>query len=230
MGWKQRVLRISCPWSIDLLQEDVAIASELTSLVLLVLLAALIPAAATASSDAAAGGPAGAGAMTAPPDGGSGSARHPYRGHSDEELTALAASWDSLNQHQRRALLTEMKLRMARGGERQGVLRIRTERRYGRIIRQSDGRLIRIETQVVHVRPVTEDDVAESPRGFGVGFEQRVRRREAAAAPDEREAALPPIPLRLDAWDDPPAQARVRIERGPVSIPVPVMRASGASP
>ena len=105
----------------------------------------------------------------------------PYRDRSDEELTALAADWDSLDRHQRRALLTEMKLRMARSGEREGVLHIRTERRYGRIIRQSDGRVIRIETQVVHVRPVDAEDL-EGRQSFGVGFEHRVGRRDDTAA------------------------------------------------
>lgn len=111
-----------------------------------------------------------------------------YGGHSDQELTALAADWDALDRHQRRALLTEMKLRMARKGEREDLIRIRTERRYGRIIRQSDGRVIRIETQVVHVRPVTADDLdaedVEGRRSFGVGFEHRIGRREEQAGND----------------------------------------------
>ncbi|MFW6093344.1 MAG: hypothetical protein ACODAC_05165 [Pseudomonadota bacterium] len=106
------------------------------------------------------------------------------RERSDEELTALAAQWDSLNQHQRRALLTEMKLRMAGNGESKGV-RIRTERRYGRIIRQSDGRVIRIETQVVHVRPIDEDSLSESRHAFGVGFEHRLARRQRSAPKEE---------------------------------------------
>jgi hypothetical protein len=101
---------------------------------------------------------------------------NPYHDRSDEQLTALAADWDSLDRHQRRALLTEMKVRMARNGKRGNVLHIRTERRYGRLIRQSDGRVIRIETQVVHVRPVSPEDL-EARKSFGVGFEQRVARR-----------------------------------------------------
>ena len=113
-------------------------------------------------------------------------AENRYERHSDEELTALAADWDSLDRHQRRALLTEMKLRMARNGKRNDVIHIRTERRYGRLIRQSDGRVIRIETQVVHVRPVNPEDL--KPRhSFGVGFEKRLAGREerAMAAGDD---------------------------------------------
>jgi hypothetical protein len=103
--------------------------------------------------------------------------KNPYGSHSDEELTALAADWDSLDRHQRRALLTEMRLRMARPGDGDEVLHIRTERRYGRIIRQSDGRVIRIETQVVQVRPVNPGAL-EGRQGFGVGFEHRAARRD----------------------------------------------------
>lgn len=107
-------------------------------------------------------------------------AENRYERHSDEELTALAADWDALDRHQRRALLTEMKLRMARNGKRSDVIHIRTERRYGRLIRQSDGRVIRIETQVVHVRPVNPEDL--KPRhSFGVGFEKRLAGREERA-------------------------------------------------
>jgi len=114
------------------------------------------------------------------PPGGAGGAAGPapealYASHSNEALTELAAQWDTLDVHQRRALLTEVRQRMAqRGPQGTGVIKIRTERRYGRLIRQSDGRVIRIETQVVHVRPATEAEVlASRSAGFGVGFERR---------------------------------------------------------
>ncbi|MEQ8482791.1 MAG: hypothetical protein RIB46_00345 [Pseudomonadales bacterium] len=120
------------------------------------------------------------------------------RARSDEDLTVMAADWDALDRHQRRLLLTEMKARMARGGNRGSVLRIRTERRYGRIIRQADGRLIRIETQVVHVRPASPEELTAARQGFGVGFEQRVRSRserfsggELVAGDQMHEVRLP---------------------------------------
>jgi hypothetical protein len=112
-----------------------------------------------------------------------------YERLSDDQLTALAADWDDLDRHQRRALLTEMKVRMARGGKRGDVLHIRTERRYGRIIRQPDGRVIRIETQVVQVRPATPDEL-EGRHSFGVGFEKRVARRQELRTGD---TVLPPV-------------------------------------
>ncbi|MDZ7668890.1 MAG: hypothetical protein U5Q16_05525 [Gammaproteobacteria bacterium] len=133
---------------------------------MLTLLAVLLPGVASAADGSAAG--------------------NPYGDRSDKELTALAANWDSLDKLQRRALLTEMKLRMARRGSNdgQGVIHIRTERRYGRIIRQADGRVIRIETQVVHVRPLDSENPS-ARQSFGVGFERRVARREEPPADDD---------------------------------------------
>lgn len=139
-----------------------------------------------------------------------------FRDRSDEELTSLAAGWDALDKHQRRALLTEMKRRMAvNGGERRGVIRIRTERRYGRLIRQSDGRVIRIETQVVHVRPLSAEEL-EAREAFGVGFEQRVARRQ-----DD------PIPV------SPPPESQPMIPKPPEPVPLlefPIYRVSDPAP
>ena len=91
-----------------------------------------------------------------------------YASKSDEELTTLAAQWETLDADQRRALLTEVKMRMARQRGPDGTIRITFQRRYGRIIRNPDGSVVRIETNVVRVRP--------GPAGnqtYGVGFEQR---------------------------------------------------------
>ena len=106
---------------------------------------------------------------------------HAYAEKTDLELTHLTAQWDALEDAQRRALLTEVKMRMARSKGREGVIRIRTQRRYGRIIRNSDGSVVRIETRVVRVRPSLPG--AES---YGAGFEQRASRKEA-------EQQTPPI-------------------------------------
>ncbi|HEX7035935.1 MAG TPA: hypothetical protein VF210_09180 [Pseudomonadales bacterium] len=131
----------------------------------------------------------------------------PYGEYSDQQLNALAAEWDSLDRHQRRALLTEMKLRMARKGADQSVLHIRTERRYGRLIRKSDGRVIHIETQVVHVRPVKPEDL-KARQGFGIGFEHRVARQK------ERLVAAP-------AGTAPAATAPAEPAPSPQSLPAP---------
>ena len=96
-----------------------------------------------------------------------------YADKSDRELTELAAGWESLSEEQRRALLTEIKARMHTNSGKAPVLTIKTERRYGRIVRQPDGSLVRIETteHVVRYQTLPED---AGDRPFGLGFEQRV--------------------------------------------------------
>ena len=96
-----------------------------------------------------------------------------YADKSDRELTDLAAGWESLSEDQRRALLTEIKARMHTNAGKVPVLTIKTERRYGRIVRQPDGSLVRIETteHVVRYQALPED---AGDRPFGLGFEQRV--------------------------------------------------------
>ena len=95
-----------------------------------------------------------------------------YADKTDRELTELAAGWESLSEDERRALLTEIKARMHTNSDKAPVLTIQTERRYGRIVRQPDGSLVRIETteHIVRYQPLTED---AGNRQFGVGFEQR---------------------------------------------------------
>src|SRR5262245_3849291 len=95
-----------------------------------------------------------------------------YADKTDKELTDLAAGWSGLTEDQRRALLTEIKARMQANSNKRPVLTIKTERRYGRIVRQPDGSLVRIETteHVIRYQPLPEDAV---DRPFGVGFEQR---------------------------------------------------------
>jgi hypothetical protein len=101
-----------------------------------------------------------------------------YTEKTDQELTELAAQWDDLSDTERRALLIEVKLRMARGSNPEGVIRILTRRRFGRIIRQPDGSVVRIEAEVVQIGP-------EQPAvgSYGVGFEQRAARKDAEQEP-----------------------------------------------
>jgi hypothetical protein len=95
-----------------------------------------------------------------------------YTDKTDSELTELAAGWESLSEDERRALLTEIKARMHTNSDKVPVLTIQTERRYGRIVRQPDGSLVRIETteHIVRYQPLPAD---AGDRQFGVGFEQR---------------------------------------------------------
>ena len=86
------------------------------------------------------------------------------------QLTKIGARWDQLGDSERRGLLNEVKLRMARQKGSERTLRIRTQRRYGRIVRRSDGQVLRIETKVIQVAPVRRNP---TERSFGVGFERR---------------------------------------------------------
>ena len=112
-----------------------------------------------------------------------------YTSSSDVELTELGARWDELDAPERKALLKEVKMRMAKRKDADGRLMIRTERRYGRIVR--DGRYLRIETKVVRVQPA---DPATGQGAFGVGFERRTS--GGAAEPDPSAAfdkETPPV-------------------------------------
>jgi hypothetical protein len=124
-----------------------------------------------------------------------------YTDKSDRELTDLAADWTTLSEDQRRALLTEIKARMHASGK-QPVLTIKTERRYGRIVRQPDGSLVRIETteHVVRYQALPER-VGDQP--FGVGFEQRVVSGGAPAA------TTPDAPLHSVEAPHPPPVVNV---------------------
>ncbi|MXX28554.1 MAG: hypothetical protein F4X31_05640 [Gammaproteobacteria bacterium] len=90
-----------------------------------------------------------------------------YADASDEQLTALAARWDELAVTERRALLSEVKMRMARRqAGTNGVLSIRLTRRYGAV---PQGQLrIRLGTGQANAKE------------FGVGFEQRAGQPQAA--------------------------------------------------
>ena len=98
-----------------------------------------------------------------------------YSAKTDQELNVLLADWDTLREDEQRALLPEVKLRMIRSKDRGGVFRIRTERRYGRIVRRADGKVLRFETGVIRIQPVPKDQ-----QGYGVGFEQRHAQREGS--------------------------------------------------
>jgi hypothetical protein len=132
----------------------------------------------------------------------------PYASYSNDALTGLAAEWDTLDVHERRALLTEVRQRMARSRSPDDApkIQIRTERRFGRIIRQPDGRVVRIETRIVQVRPATESELAARGDGYGVGFERRARSIPADAEPGHAPDTAPSVPA-VAPVSTPPAEA-----------------------
>ena len=96
--------------------------------------------------------------------------RPDYAAASDRELTKIGARWDDLSLAERSALLKEVKLRMAQRKDRDGVLTIRTQRRYGRVY--GGGQYLKIETKVVRITSQRPEQ-ASPGSGFGVGFEHR---------------------------------------------------------
>ena len=99
---------------------------------------------------------------------------NPYSASSDAELTRIAADWESLTEDQRRALLTEMRARMeAKNDGSRPVIEIRAQRRYGRLVRQPDGSVVRVETTEQIVRYGVPESMEAGDRAYGVGFERR---------------------------------------------------------
>ena len=155
---------------------------------------------------------------------------------SDARLTRMAAHWDRLPTEQRRALLREMKLRMARQQGRGGAPKIHAERRFGKLVRRPDGSVVRVETRVIRIRPpqqqapaapaqaeaqadapatrvhsepvATQRESAPQPR-FGVGFERRIilRPRTGSGRPPARANGKRPITTVADPAQERPAQA-----------------------
>lgn len=121
-----------------------------------------------------------------------------YSDATDAELQAIGARWETLDQDERRALLTEINRRMVAAGKHP-VLRIRAERRYGYRVRQPDGSVVQIERREGFVRYQELDP--EQP--FGVGFEQR--------------AGLVPVPAdKADAASVAAGDKKAPAEDGPV--------------
>ena len=135
-----------------------------------------------------------------------------FQSYTDEELSEVAADWQSLTSEERRDYFIEVRRRMAEAGKRPvdpaGMPQVVGERRFGRIIPQPDGSVLRIEGVVRYRgRGVGEDGVdgsgvgeggiganeaseTETPPDYGTGFVQRVEQSgEAAGDP----AVQPPV-------------------------------------
>ena len=111
-----------------------------------------------------------------------------YASVSDEDLTAIAARWDGLSAQQRRALLSEVKLRMRQnsGGER--VLRANTSRRYGTVVRHANGARATLRVEVRAAKKHGKQ--AKGDQDYGVGFERRARQDRPVPEVAEPEAPV----------------------------------------
>jgi len=128
----------------------------------------------------------------------------------DTELTELTAQWSHLSPRERRELLAEVTGRMAANRNAKANVGIRVQRRYGRVVRNSDGSVV-VETRVVQLRRHGDNGAAGlPPRGrvtFGIGFEQRSRtqsgRPESAAEdPTAEQGAAPGITVSRQSAAD----------------------------
>lgn len=105
-----------------------------------------------------------------------------YQAHTDEDLSEIASDWQSLTTEERRDYFIEIRRRMAEAGKkREDPPRIVGERRFGRIIPQPDGSILRIEG-VVRYREGDATGTA-TPPGYGTGFEQRVEQTAERGQP-----------------------------------------------
>ncbi len=142
-----------------------------------------------------------------------------YAAKSDKELTNLSAQWQELPRLDQQVLLREVKMRMARQRGRKGSVQIRTERRFGRLLRQADGSVVRVETRVVQVRPATKDEQANQVRvrksGYGTGF----GRRAVQGSGQEIGQGTRATPVRADAQREPQSDAEIELQPAPGAKP-----------
>ena len=120
-----------------------------------------------------------------------------YQASTDEELSEIASDWQSLTTEERRDYFIEIRRRMAEAGKkREDPPRIVGERRFGRIIPQPDGSVLRIEGVVRYregdaTRHATENATGTAtPPGYGTGFEQRVEQTAERGQPTSVKAPV----------------------------------------
>ena len=114
---------------------------------------------------------------------------NPYASSSDAQLTEHVADWDRLDSDQRRALLAEVKKRMARQGRNDGTLSVRLPRKYGTLRRRG--------TLRIQIRPIPRER-----QEFGVGFEQRSAQPDAQTASAPGESAMSAEALKEQALQE----------------------------
>jgi len=102
-----------------------------------------------------------------------------YTTATNEELDALGARWGYLSAPERRALLAEVRRRMAQNTGNTGGVRIQSTRQFG-VVKRLDGTTIRVERRIIRMIPADQ--------GYGTGFEQRADRDSASLPSTPQEA------------------------------------------
>ena len=112
----------------------------------------------------------------------SGSMVNPYTGFSNEQLAGLADAWVELDRDERRWFFVEVRKRLTANGSAPEIP-IRSSARFGQIVRNRDGTVVRIEAVRVteqRRRQPSAREARRDPRAYGLGFE---RRRQVLGSP-----------------------------------------------
>ncbi len=131
-------------------------------------------------------------------------ADNPYATRSNEQFIKVTAAWEQLDRVERRWFFAEMRKRMASDGPRMHT-RMRTEVRFGRVFRNSEGSVVRIKA----VRAVSSphpagrgERTSEIPaKEYGLGFERRRQESRQQSEADAAAPATPTIPVKTSASD-----------------------------
>jgi hypothetical protein len=108
-----------------------------------------------------------------------------YANATNEQLDALGARWGYLSAPERRALLAEVRRRMAQNTENTGRVRIQTTRQFG-VVQRPDGTTIRVERRIIRMIPANQGPGEQ--QGYGTGFEQRAARDPSTLPSTPQEA------------------------------------------
>ena len=130
---------------------------------------------------------------------------NPYAELDNEQLAGLADIWQELDRDQRRWFFVEVRNRLvAKGGPPR--IPIRSSARFGQVVRNRDGKVVRVEAVRVSERLASGIDTGaatdKDPRAYGLGFERRTavehaRERQTVApqpASGTSRAVRPPPP------------------------------------
>ena len=112
----------------------------------------------------------------------SGSTVNPYTAFSNEQLAGLADAWVELDRDERRWFFVEVRKRLT-ANDSAPEIPIRSSARFGQIVRNRDGTVVRIEAVRVTQQRRGQPNAREArrdPRAYGFGFE---RRRQVLGSP-----------------------------------------------
>ena len=107
---------------------------------------------------------------------------NPYTAFSNEQLAGLADAWVELDRDERRWFFVEVRRRLTADGSAPEIP-IRSSVRFGQIVRNRNGTVVRIEAVRVTGQRRGKPNAREArrdPRAYGLGFE---RRRQVLGSP-----------------------------------------------